>query len=501
MSKKRITCTKDFIEKAKEIHNDFYDYSKAIFNKSSEPITIICPMHGEFLQTPEKHLKGRGCPKCGVIKRAKKRTYTTETFIEKAKEIHNDFYDYSKTEYLKSKEKVIVTCPLHGDFLISPNKHLCGEGCDECKKDKIRKSLAKDVSFFKEQSFLVHNGKYDYSKSVYKGAKEYVSIICHEKDSNGKEHGEFLMTPDAHLNQKQGCPKCAKIESQAENEIYEFVCDIIGKENVRKNDRIILKGLELDIYIPSLQIAIEYNGIRWHSEMYKDDKSYHLNKLNKCNEHGIALINIFEDEYINNKDLVLQKIKHILKCETDLQKIMARKCVVREIDKKSAEIFLNKNHIQGFVNSTIYLGCFYNNLLVGVMTFLKEKERQWNLTRFASANNYICNGIGGKLFKYFVRTYSPLSVKSFADRRWTLRKENNIYVQLGFKLDDILPPDYRYYYPKEFGINRMHKFGFRKQILNKKYGLPLTMTESEMCRAIGAYRIYDCGLFKYVWKK
>lgn len=204
---------------------------------------------------------------------------------------------------------------------------------------------------------------------------------------------------------------------------------------------------------------------------------------------------------MNNKNIVIDKILYLLRLNNDKSKIYARKCNVKEIDKLTAKKFLDKNHIQGFVPSTVYIGCFYKEELIGVMTFLKEKnDGKWNLSRFATSNEYICNGVGGKLFKYFIRKYNPKEIKSFADRRWTLNKENNLYVKLGFKLDTILKPDYRYYFPIEFPNQRVHKFNFRKNILHKKYGFPLSMTESQMTEKLGAYKIWECGLFKYVWK-
>jgi hypothetical protein len=178
---------------------------------------------------------------------------------------------------------------------------------------------------------------------------------------------------------------------------------------------------------------------------------------------------------------------------------MCRKCDIREIDKNIAKDFLTKYHIQGHVSSTIYLGAYYNDELVAVMTFKKENiKNHWELTRFASDYHYICQGIGGKLFKHFVRNYKPTEIKSFADRRWTVDEENNIYIQLGFKFDSYTNPDY-HYFKFEDGLIRQHKFGFRKQILHKKYGLPLSMTEKQMTEKLGYEKIYDCGLIKYVW--
>jgi hypothetical protein len=181
--------------------------------------------------------------------------------------------------------------------------------------------------------------------------------------------------------------------------------------------------------------------------------------------------------------------------------VYARKCTIKEIYRNDADTFLFENHIQGPSNSSIFLGAYDGDTLIGVMTFKKEsKENCWELTRFATLKDVVCCGVAGKLFSYFVRNYNPSEVKSFADRRWTLDKDTNVYTKLGFKLDKVLKPDYRYFKHSD-GIIRQHKFGFRKQMLHKKYGLPLTMTESEMTKKLGYSKVYDCGLLKYVWLK
>ena len=182
-------------------------------------------------------------------------------------------------------------------------------------------------------------------------------------------------------------------------------------------------------------------------------------------------------------------------------KVGARKCTISQITKTVSDEFLDKYHIQGSVSATIYYGAYYENKLIGVMTFKKEnKDGFWELSRYATDYHYICQGLGGKLFKHFINENSPIEVKSFADRRWTLNAENNLYTKLGFSLENTLRPDYRYYNERIDRYQRFHKFGFRKQILHKKYGLPLSMTETEMVKELGYDRIWDCGLFKYVWR-
>lgn len=270
-----------------------------------------------------------------------------------------------------------------------------------------------------------------------------------------------------------------------------------------ETNRQILIGKEIDILIPSLNLGIEFDGLRWHSEFYgKKDKNYHLNKTIRCNQKGYSLIHIFEDEYVNNKDIVFSKLKHLIKKDYDLPKIQGRKILVKEIYKNDAEIFLNKFHIQGFSSSTVYLGGFYNEELISVMSFKNGgiTNKDWELTRFATNYNYRYQGVGGKLFKYFIRNYNPKNVISFADRRWTINPNNNLYTNLGFELVSITKPDYRYYNPKIDKFKRFHKFSLNKNKLSKLYGFPLTMTEKEMAIEAGFDRIWDCGLFKYVWK-
>ena len=233
----------------------------------------------------------------------------------------------------------------------------------------------------------------------------------------------------------------------------------------------------------------------------EENRTLLLRRNERCIENGYKYVQIFEDEYKDNPDIVLSKVKHIFGIDDPTKKIQARKCTVQEVIREDAEKFLNENHIQGFVNSTVYLGAIYEGKIVAVMCFLNENNENWNLTRFASLNGYICQGVASKMFKYFIRNYDPRYVRSFADRRWTVDSRCNLYVKLGFELDKTLKPEYRYYNPQVDKYKRFHKFGFRKSILHNKYGLPMHMTELEMARELGYDRIWDCGLFKYVWRK
>ena len=478
----------EFIKRCKEKYGDKYDYSKVEYKGHREKVCIICPTHGEFWQSPSNHLRGCGCPKCGIEISSDKRMHTKKEFVEKAQEIHNNKYDYSKVVYKGVKEKVCIICPTHGEFWQSPSKHLNNSGCPKCGNLSKKIKQIKSKETFIQEANKVHENKYDYSKLEYKGDREKVCIIC-------PTHGEFCQTPHDHLDY-HGCPICSNSISKKEKELITFIQEI-GIKNIEERNRTLLNGKEIDIYLPDYKIGIEYNGVHWHSEQFNKDKWYHLTKTKECKKQNVRLIHIFEDEYIDNKEIVLHKLKHILKKDENIKKIGARKCIIKEINCKICKEFMDKYHIQGFAKSSIYLGCFYEGSMIASMTFKKRSENEWELNRFSSNFNYLIQGGGGKMLKYFIKHYTPKEIISFGDLRW-VDKDSNIYNELGFKLDKILPPDYSYV--KDSGFKRIHKFNLRKSKINKKYGLPLTMTENEMASKLHFYKIWNCGLLRYKWE-
>lgn len=476
----------EFIERAITIHGNKYDLSCVDYINAGTKIKVRCYKHGIFEILPNSFLNGCDCPKC------KGRGLSREDVIERFKEIHGDKYDYSKVVFTKMHEKVCIICPEHGEFWMTPSKHYSKkQGCPKCG---IKKRVEKQYSNKDEviNRFCdIHNNTYDYSRVNYISMRDKVEIIC-------PKHGSFFQYPFDHIN-GHGCPKCGFLVSKGENEIYEYICKYIDKDEIIRHDRIVLNGKEIDILIPKLKIGIEFNGLKWHSEEYGKNKNYHLEKLNLANSKGIKLIQIFEDEYNGNKDIVLNKISYLLGLCEDKPRIMARKCVVRGLDKVQARMFLNKNHIQGSSKCSFSYGCFYNEKLVGVMSFIEHDNNKYELVRFATDNSFICSGVGGKLFSYFLKKHKPNEVKTFADRRWTIDRECNFYIKIGFVEDKILEPDYKYVYSLK-PQTRLHKFNFRKKTLNKKYGLLLSLSESEMVKKLGYSKIYDCGLIRYIWK-
>lgn len=288
--------------------------------------------------------------------------------------------------------------------------------------------------------------------------------------------------------------------SKAQIELFYFISSIYKGEIIQdvpilKNESLVR---DIDIYLPDLKIGIEYHGIAMHDSSpnhpFKDpkDKNYHLEKLKLAEDKGIRLIQIFSDEWENNKEIVKSKILSILKLNK-LPIIGARNCIIKEISKQEKDNFLNANHIQGADNSSIKLGLFYKDELVGVMTFIKGII--WNLSRFALDIKYSIPGAFPKMLKYAIEIYKPNKIKSFADLRWSSAL-SNIYLSNNFIQKERLIPSY--WYSKK-DSERLHKFGFRKTdiIKNNPQFKDQNKTEFEMMNELKYHRVYDCGLLRY----
>ena len=193
----------DFINKARAVHGDRYDYTGVDYKNTDTRVKIVCPEHGVFYQTPYIHVNLRcNCPKCGIEIRSKKKTYTTEEFVSKAKTAHGDKYDYSEVDYVKSDLSVTIICQVHGKFEQTPRSHLQGAKCPECaNKDRTQKQRY-GYDYFIEKAREAHGDQYDYSQIDYVDMSTKVNIIC-------PVHGVFSQTPNSHVTEKRNCPKCS----------------------------------------------------------------------------------------------------------------------------------------------------------------------------------------------------------------------------------------------------------------------------------------------------
>lgn len=228
----------EFIAKAREIHGDKYGYSEIVYVYANDTVTIICPNHGKFQQTPSKHLAGQGCRGCGIEKRAKEARSSNSDFVKKAQIVHGNKYNYDKVDYKNSHTNVIISCPLHGDFEQSPGNHTHKtnpQGCPVCGgKTKW------DTSRFLEEAAKTHNDKYDYSKVVFSGLNKKVRILC-------PIHGEFSQSLGHHIIRKQGCPDCAGTKKSTKEKFVDKARKIHG--NKYNYDKVVYKTTHTKVII------------------------------------------------------------------------------------------------------------------------------------------------------------------------------------------------------------------------------------------------------------
>lgn len=219
MGRKKNT-REDFIKKAREVHDDKYDYSKVDYVNNKTKVCIVCPKHDEFWQLAKGHLQGHGCPKCKGYKVHERCVSTKEEFIKKACEKHGDKYDYSKVNYVNKRTKVCIICREHGEFWQTPNSHLQGCGCPKCANENKGGYCRSSKEDFIKKARKVHGNKYDYTKVEYVNNYTKVCIIC-------PEHGEFWQTPHSHT-QGNGCQKCSGKYSPTKEEWIASVRKVHG---------------------------------------------------------------------------------------------------------------------------------------------------------------------------------------------------------------------------------------------------------------------------------
>lgn len=310
-----IVRTEEFIRRARKIHGNEYDYSKTNINGMNNPVCITCPKHGDFFVLPHNHLKGKKCKYCATHQSFKK---STNEFINDAKTIHGEKYNYSKVEYVNAKTPVCIICPKHGEFQQTPHKHLSGSGCKWCAKEKSIEAQIMGKDEFIKRAQKCHGSKYIYSNVDYVNNRTKVSIIC-------PEHGEFQQTPEVHLK-GYGCRYCSNVSV-----LEKIVKQIFLENNINFIEQ---KGfpwlksehdwsLKYDFYIPEYNVAVECQGIQHFkpisffggeatfNETIKRDAA----KRKLSEEHGVKLIYFstltidFPYEVITNTNVLLKEIK------------------------------------------------------------------------------------------------------------------------------------------------------------------------------------------------
>lgn len=481
-----------FIKRAKEIHGERYDYSLVDYVNAKTRIKIICTEHGIFEQIPYNHLSGKGCKECGHIENGRNRSITLEKFLEKARKIHSDTYDYSKSKVENYKTKIEIICKIHGSFFQTPANHLSGKGCKECGMgstlNHIQENCSSNTEDFIKKSKILHGDIYDYSKVEYTNNSTPVEIIC-------EEHGTFLQTPRDHLR-GHGCHTCGLLKarhflgtSKLEEDFVNFVRSFYSGEIITSvRDKI--PPMELDIFLPEFNIGIEINGSYWHSEKFKD-KNYHIRKYNLCKEKDIRLVSIWEWEIIKDKEKIKNFIKNLI---LEKKKFFARKLEIKEVDVKSQREFLEHNHLQGYVPCTYALGLFNGDELIQLMTLRvkNKKDRLFEIGRLATKTRFTVVGGTKRLFKHLLSLVDFETIISYNNMD---KFTGDTYESLGMDFESISIP-YGWIRNTEY----LPRYATQKSKLIRQ-GYDKNLSESEIMRNEGFEKIYFTGVSKFVLKK
>lgn len=309
-------------------------------------------------------------------------------------------------------------------------------------------------------------------------------------------HGKFEIPSGIYYDRKrldsELCTMCQPIGYISKSKLESFIENLLIAEGVvfQKHVRGILDKKELDFYIPSHNLAIECNGVYWHSDKVKTDKKYHFQKYSKCNLARIQLIQIWEDWIQNKPDIVRDVVRSKLGIYNE--RVFARKCAVKEITQIEADNIL-QYHIQGTIKSSYRFGLFYDGRLIACMLFNKFRGNMmgkinsgYELSRFCTIPGMQVIGGASRLLKYFIRRYNPDKITSFSANDIS---NGNLYKALGFI--NKKQSSGSYWYIQHNTLIRFHRFHFRKSELKKmgyEYG-----TEFEIMNKRPYHRIYDSG--------
>lgn len=437
--------------------------------------------------------------------------FSSELVKEKIKQTNLE--RYGETHYMKTKEGQLkiknTMLSKYGVECISQRDDYKQRIKQTCLEKYGGVGNASDKILEKYQNTVRSNNINYYGFLI--GYTENGDWICkcpHPNCNKCKER--YYITNDLiqYSRSKLGAELCTNIfqigkDNTKNTSIEFFIRNILVKNNIeyKTNVRNLILPKEIDIYIPLKNIAIECNGCFWHSAINKSS-SYHIQKYKNCCSHDIRLLSVWED-WIKNKPEIVESIL-LNKLGLINNSIYARKCIIKEIDSKTCNEFLDKNHIQGRSAASVRLGLYYNDELVSLMTFSsprinmggKNHKQQWELVRFCNKLNTRVVGGASKLLKYFIKIYHPTSIVSFSMNDIS---DGNLYKQLGFKTEGIITHSYWYIEPGT--LKRYHRSSFTKQQIVKrgwKDKVDNTWTEMEAMEEQGYFKIYDSGQMKWV---
>lgn len=313
----RSFSNEQFIKQAIGVHGNIYDYSKIIYKNARTKVEIICPKHGSFFQTPDNHLRGKnGCPLCKWERLSKHQSFSNDEFINRARDVHGDKFDYSKVKYINANTKVCIICPIHGEFWITPGNHINSKnGCKKCGNDSVSKKKLMSTDYFVERAKNIHGDKYDYSfVSGVNRSADKVKIKCNKC-------GKIFYSTRSNILAGHGCPNCRN--SQGELKINDY----LKQNNIEYKAQYPIKleqqmfsrnNLRIDFYLPKYNTFIEFNGeqhYKYISYFHKTEEDFNKQverdkRLKQyCKDNKIKLIVIKYNQIDKIEDILNKKLK------------------------------------------------------------------------------------------------------------------------------------------------------------------------------------------------
>ena len=486
----KVSC--DYCNKIEEI--PYYKWNRSMCSVVKK---YACSRKCTSQKTKESNLFNHGVTSLSKLEKTKEKTRITNT---ERWGVENVFESDIVKDKIKSSniEKFGVDNPMKSEYIKRKqiDKMLINWGVDNASKSELLKEKKRETTFknwgvytplqndslkekYKATNLIKYGKEYFTQSDIYRRENYLISndsfYISYISDGISLFKCDCLMdhtfeiNKDVYSKRKKYnvglCTICNPIgdnKSIKEKNLLDFIKSIYDKDIIQSYR---INRKEIDIYLPDLKIGFEFNGLYWHSDKFKDKKL------------GIDIFHIWEDDWDYKNDIIKSQIRNRL--NMNYNSIYARKCEIKEVPTKDVRVFMDENHIQGYVNSNFKIGLYYNDELISIMTFDRFEGRkrmndcEWNLNRFCTKRNTSVIGGASKLLNFFISFKKPTRIISYADKDWSSGK---LYYKLGFNLLSESKSDYK------FVVNskRVHKSNFKKG-------------ES----SLNHMKIWDCGKIKF----
>lgn len=452
-----------------EINDGIYDYSNVTsIDKYDSKVEIICPIHGAFIQSASVHKRGSGCKACYL---ERSHILPRELVVERLSKIHGDMVIFDDFIYSGMQVKSNFICRKHGPFESTPN-NLLRRSCTKCALEKRSTGRTDSQETFESKVVATHGkGTYDLSKSVYTSSQDRITVTC-------KEHGDFTILP-YNFVRGNGCPLCTRFRSSGELEVMEYLKSIGVSVEASVRGLFADKRYEVDIWIPSHNLAIEFDGTYWHSSKCKERFNV-LDKSKMAWAKGIDLVHIREDLWKSKKAIY----KNILKNRVDANsnKVWARQCEIKDMCTPDFRLFCEENHLQGYRGGAIMKGLYYDGLLVCAANV---SSKTGELVRYVVRGDW---NVGAGL----KRLIAHMPVKfSFCDLS---HFNGNGYRKSGFTEEYRTSPNYCY---TKNGVCVSRQRRMKHKLPTVFGNCDMDLTEEEINAVNGWHRLYDCGNIKF----